>query len=59
MKRYNIVLKNNEKFILAECKTLKFAKDYLKEMIKTDKALAKQYNWSKIPEYKIIENEVK
>lgn len=55
--KYNIVLKENDKFILASCKTLKFAKKYLKEMIKTDKQLANYYNWQKIPKYKIIKKE--
>lgn len=57
MKKYNIVLKNNENFVLAQCNTLELAKSYLKEMKDTDKKLAKTYNWSKIPEYKIIESE--
>lgn len=53
--KYNIVLKDNEKFILASCPTLAFAKKYLKEMYKTDEILAKTYNWNRKPEYKIIE----
>lgn len=57
MKKYNIVLKENKDFILAQCNTLELAKSYLKEMKDTDKKLAKEYNWSKIPGYKIIESE--
>lgn len=51
---YNIVLKDNENFILASCKTLEFAKKYLKEIKETDKKLQKHYNWKKLPSYKII-----
>jgi hypothetical protein len=54
--RYNIVLKNNENFVLASCKTLEFAKNYLKEIKKTDQILKKYYNWSSVPKYKIIES---
>lgn len=53
--KYNIVLKDNETFVLASCKTLDFAKKYLKDMKKTDRYLQKEYNWDKLPEYKIIE----
>lgn len=53
--RYNIVLKDNDKFILASCKTLELAKKYLEDIEKTDKELQKSYNWSKLPEYEIIE----
>lgn len=52
--RYNIVLKDNEKFVLASCPTLAFAKSYLKEMYATDETLAKTYNWNRKPEYKIV-----
>jgi len=41
--RFNIVLKDNDKFVLASCPTLEFAKKYLKEMYETDKELAKYY----------------
>lgn len=57
MKRFNIVQEKNEDFILASCKSLEFAKNYLKEMKKTDKILKKYYNWSSVPKYKIIESE--
>ena len=52
--RFNIFLKDNDKFVLASCPTLEFAKKYLKEMYETDKELAKYYNWDKMPEYKIV-----
>ena len=57
--RYNIVLKDNKDFILASCKTLEFAKKYLKDMKNTDKYLQKEYNWDKLPEYEIIKEENK
>ena len=57
MKRYNIVELGNEDFILASCPTLELAKKYLKDMYKTDEKLKKYYNWSRTPEYKIIESE--
>ncbi len=53
--QYNVVLEDNQKFVLASCPSLEFAENYLKEMYKIDKQLAKHYNWSKIPKYKIIE----
>lgn len=57
--RFNIVLKDNDKFVLASCPTLQFAKKYLKEIKETDKQLAEYYNWSKMPKYKIVKaNEV-
>ena len=59
MIRFNIVEVGNEEIILASCPTLELAKKYLKEMIKTNKKLQKYYNWSRIPEYKIIESEEK
>jgi len=52
--RFNIVLKDNDKFVLASCPTLKFAKKYLKEIKETDKQLAKTYNWKRMPKYKIM-----
>ena len=52
--RFNIVLKDNDNFVLASCPTLEFAEKYLKEMYETDKKLAKYYNWNKMPEYKIV-----
>lgn len=55
---YNIVLKDNESFVLASCQTLDRAKKYLKEMEKTDKYLCKYYNWSKLPSYKIIHTRI-
>ena len=57
--RYNIVLKDNDKFVLASCPSLELAEKYLKEMIETDKKLASYYNWSKMPEYKIVKEEEK
>lgn len=59
MKKYNIVLARDSTFILAQCLTLKFAKQYLKDMKKVDKQLKKYYNWKTIPKYKIIESEGK
>ena len=55
MKKYNIVLLDNQNFVLASCNSLEFAKKYLEEMKETDKELQKYYNWSKLPKYKIIE----
>lgn len=57
MKKYNIVLKENKTFILAQCENLNFAEKYLKEMEENDKKLQKYYNWSKLPEYEIVEND--
>lgn len=57
MKKYNIVLKENKTFILAQCEDLNFAEKYLKEMEENDKKLQKYYNWSKLPEYEIVEND--
>ena len=59
MKRYNIVEIGNEGFVLCQCPTLRIAKKQLKEMEETDRYLKKYYGWSRIPEYKIIETEVK
>ena len=59
MKKYNIVLARDSTFILAQCPTLKLAKQYLKDMKKVDKQLKKYYNWKTIPKYKIIESEGK
>lgn len=56
MKKYNIVLENNQDFVLASCQSLEIAKKYLKDMEKTDKYLQKQYNWSKLPKYLIKES---
>ena len=53
--KYNIVLKENNNFILASCKTMEGALKYLEDMKKTDKKLQKIYNWSKLPKYEIIE----
>lgn len=55
MKKYNIVLEDMQDFVLASCQTLEKAKQYLKDMEKTDKHLQKQYNWSKLPKYLIKE----
>lgn len=55
MKRFNIVLEDNESFILASCPTLEFAEKYLQDMRENDLKLQKYYNWSKLPQYKIIE----
>lgn len=55
MKKYNIVLEDMQDFVLASCQTLEKAKQYLKDMEKTDKYLQKQYNWSKLPKYLIKE----
>lgn len=55
MKKYNIVLEDMQDFVLASCQTLEKAKQYLKDIEKTDKYLQKQYNWSKLPKYLIKE----
>jgi len=55
MKKYNIVLEDMQDFVLASCQTLEKAKQYLKDIKKTDKYLQKQYNWSKLPKYLIKE----
>lgn len=55
MKKYNIVLEDMQDFVLASCQTLEKAKEYLKDIKKTDKYLQKQYNWSKLPKYLIKE----
>ena len=55
MKKYNIVLEDMQDFVLASCQTLEKAKEYLKNIKKTDKYLQKQYNWSKLPKYLIKE----
>lgn len=55
MKKYNIVLEDMQDFILASCQTLEKAKQYLKDIKKTDKYLQKQYNLSKLPKYLIKE----
>lgn len=57
MKKYNIVLEDNQEFILASCYSLEAAKKYLKDMKETDKKLQKYYNWSKLPKYLIKESE--
>lgn len=57
MKKYNIVLKDNQDFILASCQSLELAQKYLKDMQKTDKKLQKYYNWSNLPKYLIKESE--
>lgn len=56
---YNIVLSDNKDFILASCPTYELAQKYLKDIIKTDKYLAKYYNWDKLPKYEIIEEKRK
>ena len=55
--KYNIVLEDNQEFVLTSCPTLEIAENYLKKMYETDKKLAKYYNWAKMPKYKIIEND--
>lgn len=52
---FSIVLKDNKDFVLCVSPTRKVAEKRLKDMIKTDKKLAKFYGWKKIPEYEIIE----
>ena len=59
MKRFNIVEVGNEEFVLCSCPTLKIAKKRMKEMYKIDAELKNYYNWSRTPEYKIIESEEK
>ena len=58
MNKFNIILKeykDKKNFILVSCNTLEDAKIRLKDMKKTDKFLQKYYNWSKIPEYLIVD----
>lgn len=58
MKKYRIVQTNLLNIVLAECPTLEFAENYLKEMEERDKYLQMVCGWTKLPEYKIIEVEV-
>ena len=53
--KYNIVETNNKSIVLASCNSYEFACKYLKDMLKTDRELAKYYGWSKLPQYEIIE----
>ena len=55
MMKYNIVLEDNQDFVLASCQSLEAAEKYLKNMEETDKELQKYYNWSKLPKYVIKE----
>ena len=52
---YLIVLKDNQDFVLARCKTLKQAKIRLEDMEKTAEYLQQYYKWEKLPEYIIKE----
>lgn len=52
--KYNIVETNNKSIVLASCNSYEFACKYLKDMLKTDRELAKYYGWSKLPQYEII-----
>lgn len=55
---YKIVLEDNPGYTLVgNIKTIETAKERLEEIIKTDKYLAKYYNWSKLPKYLILEEE--
>lgn len=56
MKKYNIVLKGNKDFVLTSCPTLEIAKKRLEEMQETDREPQHYYNWSRLPEYEIIES---
>ena len=53
--KYNIVQTDLLDIVLASCQTLEKAKEYLKNMEKTDRYLQKVYGWLELPEYKIIE----
>ena len=55
MQKYNIIQTDLPNIVLASCNSLKLAKQYLKDMKKTDEYLQKYYNWKKLPKYKIIE----
>ena len=57
MKKYNIVQNDLPDIVLASCSSLEKAKEYLKNIKINDKYLQKIYDWKKLPEYKIIENE--
>lgn len=55
---YKIVLEDNPGYtLIGNIKDIETAKERLKEMIETDKYLAKYYNWSKLPRYLILEEE--
>ena len=54
--KYNIVETNNKSIVLASCNSYEFACKYLQDITKTDKALAKYYGWSKLPQYEIIKD---
>lgn len=54
---YNIVMANNINIVLASCGTLEITKNFLKDMYKTDLKLKKYYNWTKLPQYKVLEIE--
>jgi hypothetical protein len=55
---YKIVLEGNPGYtLIGNIKDIETAKERLKEMIETDKYLAKYYNWSKLPRYLILEEE--
>lgn len=56
--KYNIVIKNEKDFILAQLNTKEEAEKRIEEMKKNDLSLQKYYNWDNVPEYEIIiENE--
>lgn len=57
MVRYYIVEIENKDFVLASCPSYEVACKRLAEIIKTDRYLAKYYNWNKLPKYEIIESE--
>lgn len=55
--KYNIVLEDNQDFVLASCNSLELARKYLKDIKKTDKYLQKYYKWQNLPKYLIKESE--
>ena len=55
MKRYNIVLEDNQEIVLASCSSLEQAKFYLKDMEERDRILQNYFGWSELPKYLIKE----
>jgi len=56
---FNIVLEDNQKFVLCSCPTFEIATRRLEDIKKTDLELQKYYNWDKLPKYKIIKERKK
>lgn len=54
MTKYNIVLEDNEEFILVQTDSLEKAQKRLQEMEENDLYLSEYYNWDRLPKYKIV-----